>query len=228
MRVLVVAATRPEVEPLVTALTSPVAHNRVLTGLLGPHKIDVLLTGVGMVPTAAWCTRALAIGGYDLAANLGVCGSFNPDLPPGSVVHIVSESMPELGAEDGETFLPLSQLGLLKDDEFPWTAGRLVNLQPPPIPALAALPEVAGVTVNTVHGHEPSIAALLQRERADVESMEGAGFMYACLVAGVPFVEVRAVSNRVERRNRAAWDLKGAIDALGRVSLQLLGTSTQE
>ena len=98
-----------------------------------------------------------------------------------------------------------------------------MNLQPPPIPALAALPEVAGLTVNTAHGHEPSIASLLDRERADVESMEGAAFMYACLVAGVPFVEVRAVSNRVERRNRAAWDLKGAIDALGRVSLQLLG-----
>lgn len=226
MRVLVAAATRPEVAPLVSALTSPIAHNRVLSGILGVHKIDVLLTGVGMVPTAVWCTRALAIGGYDLAVNLGVCGSFNQDLPPGSVVHVVSESLPEAGAEDGEVFLSLQQLGLLKDDEFPWTSGRLVNLQPPPIPALQALPEVAGVTVNTAHGHEPSIAALLQRERADVESMEGAAFMYACLAAGVPFVEVRAVSNRVERRNRGAWDLNGAIDALGRVSLQLLGASS--
>lgn len=226
MRVLVCAATRPEVEPLVSALTTPVAHHRVLSGLLGPHKVDVLLTGVGMVPTAVWCTRALAIGGYDLALNLGVCGSFNPDLQTGSVVHVVSESTPEAGAEDGEAFLSLQQLGLLKDDEFPWTSGRLLNLQPPPIPVLAALPEVAGVTVNTAHGNQPSIDALLQREKADVESMEGAGFMYACLVAGVPFVEVRAVSNRVERRNRAAWDLTGAIDALGRVSLQLLGASS--
>jgi futalosine hydrolase len=222
MRVLVAAATRPEVQPLVAALADPVAHNRVLTGILGMHKVDVLLTGVGMVPTAAWTTRALAIGGYDLAVNLGVCGSFNPDLAIGSVVHVVSESLPEAGAEDGETFLSLQQLGLLNDDEFPWTSGRLVNIQPPPIPALQALPEVAGITVNTAHGHEPSIAALLQRTPADVESMEGAGFMYACLVAGVPFVEIRAISNRVERRNRAAWDLKGAIDALGRVSLELL------
>ncbi|MGE3958215.1 MAG: futalosine hydrolase [Vicinamibacterales bacterium] len=227
MRVLVVAATRPEVEPLVAALSTPVAHHRVLSGILGLHKVDILLTGVGMVPTAVWTTRALAIGGYDLAANLGVCGSFNPELPPGSVVHIVSESIPEAGAEDGDAFLSLQQLGLLKDDEFPWTSGRLVNLQPPTIPALAALPDVAGITVNTAHGHEPSIAALLSRERADVESMEGAGFMYACLVAGVPFVEVRAVSNRVERRNRAAWDLKGAIDALGRVSLQLLSAPAE-
>lgn len=223
MRVLVVAATRPEVEPLVASLSGPVAHHRVLSGVLGPHKVDILLTGVGLVATAVWCTRALAIGGYDLALNLGVCGSFNPTLAPGTVVHVVSESIPEQGAEDGSAFLSLQQLGLLGADEFPWTSGRLVNLQPPPIPVLAALPEAAGLSVNTAHGHEPSIDALLERERADVESMEGAAFMYACLVAGVPFVEVRAVSNRVERRNRAAWDLGAAIAALGRVSLQLLG-----
>ena len=57
---------------------------------------------------------------------------------------------------------------------------------------------------------------------ADFESMEGAAFMYACRVAGVPFAQVRAVSNRVERRNRAGWDLVGAVQRLGRVSRRLL------
>ena len=32
--------------------------------------------------------------------------------------------------------------------------------------------------------------------------MEGAGFMYACLIHGLPFAQVRAVSNIVETRNR--------------------------
>ena len=74
-----------------------------------------------------------------------------------------------------------------------------------------------------MHGHEPSIAEVTARYAPDVESMEGAAFMYACLVAGVPFAQVRTVSNRVERRNREAWDLKGAVDELGRVALTLLG-----
>jgi futalosine hydrolase len=52
--------------------------------------------------------------------------------------------------------------------------------------------------------------------------MEGAAFMFACRASGVPFAQVRAVSNRVERRNRAAWDLAGAVRELGRVSLQLV------
>ena len=33
--------------------------------------------------------------------------------------------------------------------------------------------------------------------------MEGAAFMYVCLMHQVPFAQIRAVSNVVERRNRA-------------------------
>ena len=45
--------------------------------------------------------------------------------------------------------------------------------------------------------------------------MEGAAFMYACLMHDVPFAQIRAVSNVVERRNREAWKIREAIDALG-------------
>lgn len=211
--------------PLISRVANPVAHNRVLSGALGAHKLDVLLTGVGMVATAVWATRALAIGGYDLALNLGVCGSFNPAFTPGTAVHVTSEQLPELGAEDGEAFLPLQDLGLLDPDAFPYTGGRLVNDAPPALPGLAELPTGAGITVNTVHGSDATITAVMGRCAPDVESMEGAAFMYACLVAGVPFAQVRAVSNRVERRNREAWDLAGAVQRLGDVSLRLLGAA---
>jgi futalosine hydrolase len=52
--------------------------------------------------------------------------------------------------------------------------------------------------------------------------MEGAAFMYACLIQGVPFAQVRAVSNMAERRNRAAWKLSEAIANLGTVARQIL------
>jgi futalosine hydrolase len=52
--------------------------------------------------------------------------------------------------------------------------------------------------------------------------MEGAAFMYACLVAGVAFAQIRAVSNVVERRNRAAWKMPDAITALNAVALEIL------
>jgi futalosine hydrolase len=188
----------------------------------GDHDVDVMTTGVGMIATAAWCSRAFAAEHYDLALNFGVCGSFDPSLAPPAVVHVTADRIAELGAEDGDNFLTIHELQLLGENEFPFEGGLLVNSSPPPLPPLTALPHVTGITVNTVHGNERSIAAAQARYAPDVESMEGGAFMYASLIAGVPFAQVRAVSNAVERRNRAAWKLEAAIRALGNCSVRLL------
>ena len=160
-----------------------------------------------MVATATWCSRVLSAERFDVALNLGVCGSFRPEIFPGAVVHVVSDRLAELGAEDGDAFLTIQEMKLLGDDEFPFTGGRLVNASPPVLGVLASMRAVNGITVNTVHGNDDSIARVTKRFSPDVESMEGAAFMYACLIQGVPFAQVRAVSNMVERRNRAAWKL---------------------
>ena len=211
MRILLVSATPQETAPVAAAL-------RRFTS----HQLDLLVTGVGMVATAARTARALAGARYDLALNLGVCGSFDPALAPGTVVHVVSDRLAELGAEDDEAFLTVQHLQLLGDDEPPFTGGRLVNAAPPAGVVLAGLPAVDGITVNTVHGNARSIAAITARFHPQVESMEGAAFMYACLVHGLPFAQVRAVSNVVERRNRANWKMAEAIDELNLTAMSLL------
>jgi len=223
VRVLVVVATEAEAGPFVAGLTRVgEAGPRVTRYRGGGHDVDLLVTGVGMVATASWCSRLLASARFDLTLNLGVCGSFKTAIAPGSVVHVVSDRLGELGAEDGDRFLTIQQMGLLRDDEFPFKDGRLVNGSPPPNATLANLRAVDGITVSTVHGDEASIAAVSERFGPDVESMEGAAFMYCCLIHGVPFAQVRAVSNIVERRNRGAWKLPEAIAALGAEGLRIL------
>lgn len=223
MRFLLVSATDLEIAPLVTRLT-PVSRSleRWASFSCGAHAVDVLTTGVGMTATATWCARILASQSYDLVVNLGVCGSFHAAYPPGTVVNVVTDCLPELGAEDGDRFLTVQQLGLLGPDDPPFTGGRLVNPGAQSNPVLAALPAANGITVNTVHGHEPSIGRVVERFTPDVESMEGAAFMYACLVSGVRFAQVRAVSNLVEKRNRSAWKLAAAVDALTDVALRVV------
>ena len=223
MRVLVVAATEAELSPLEAGLRRVSAVGpRVTRYQAASHDIDVLISGVGMVATATWCSRVLSAERFDVALNLGVCGSFRPEIFPGAVVHVVSDRLPELGAEDGDAFLTVQDMKLLGDDEFPFTGGRLVNASPPVLGPLASMRAVNGITVNTVHGNDESIARVTKRLSPDVESMEGAAFMYACLIQGVPFAQVRAVSNMAERRNRAAWKLTEAITNLGTVACQIL------
>src|SRR5262249_28260461 len=152
MRILVVAATAGEV-----------AH---VERLAARHTVDVLHTGVGMVATAAHCARRLAETPYDLALNLGVCGGFDPAIHPGTAVHVVSDRIAELGAEDGDDFLTIEQLGLL----FPGDHAEIVNDNPPASRRLQALPAVRGITVNTVHGRASSIGDAVARFHPQVES----------------------------------------------------------
>lgn len=208
MRVLIVAATEGELARVVTDASR--------------HQVLTLVTGVGMVATAAHVSRVLARESYDFALNVGLCGAFDRTLALGSVVHVVRDHCSELGVEDGATFIPAAAIGLVSAEEPPYAGGRLVNNAPPTCAALDTLPRVTGITVNTVHGDEPSIAAVVSRCQPDVESMEGAAFMYACLMAGVRFAQVRAVSNYVERRNRAAWDIPAAVTAVGRTTTAIL------
>src|SRR5277367_3630391 len=148
MRILVVAATRFEIAPLLAQLDStPAGLGEVEHYTRGGHAIDVVLSGVGMVATAVHCSRAMSRAAYDAALNFGVCGSFDPSLTPGTVVHVVSDRIAELGAEDGDRFLTFGDLQLPGDDAF-------TNTHPLKNVALAALPTAAGITVNTVHGND--------------------------------------------------------------------------
>lgn len=231
------SATDAEVAPLVAKLQHVGDRGpRVRSYAHRGHVVDVLTTGVGMVATAAWCARTLMTRDYDLAFDLGLCGSFDRDLAPPSVVHVLSDRLPELGAEDGEAFLAAHELGLVGENEFPLREGVFVNTAPPDNAALRALRSVNGITVNTVHGDDRTIATLRERlaprdasarsggaaDMPRVETMEGAAFMYACLVHGLPFAQVRAVSNFVERRNREAWRIPEAVAALNASAQELL------
>lgn len=213
MRLLIVAATGAEIAAVNTKLREHMYRG---------HHVDTVVTGVGLVATAAHVSKALSEHRYDVALNVGVCGSFDPALPPGTAVHVVSDCLAELGAEDGDNFLTAQELGLVGPDEFPFSGGHLVGVLPPPNAALDRLPRVRGISVSTAHGRESSIAAVVRRLDPQVESMEGAAFVYACLIHKVPSAQVRVVSNVVERRNRGAWKIAEAIETLGTTTLAIL------
>jgi futalosine hydrolase len=223
MRILIVGATETELAPL-TAQLQRMSKNEARTRKYGRsgHEIDVLTTGVGMVATAAWCSYALSVQRYELALNLGLCGAFDRALDVARVVHVVSDRIAEMGAEDGDHFITIQDLNLLGPDDFPFARGQLVNTAPPQNAVLRALPTVTGITVNTVHGCARTIDAVFQRFAPQVESMEGAAFMYACAMHAIPFAQVRAVSNVVERRNRKAWRIPEALTSLRDAGLGIL------
>lgn len=220
MKFLIVAATIFEIQPLLNHLQKKEEKGGLQLFSYSFTDIDILITGIGMVATTYRLSK-LSLSSYDLVINAGVAGAFTREISIGTVVNVQSEVFAEVGAEDGDGFLDLQQMGLGLEECFNHK-GELINPTNVSLTGLKQLPLVKGVTVNTVHGNEKSISELINRLSPDIESMEGGAFFYVCINERVPFVELRAISNYVERRNKANWDLKLAIDNLNTVLLELI------
>ena len=220
MKTLVVSATYKELKPLLgKAEKINQIDDKLNTYRLGSKEFDLLCTGVGMVATSFHLGRVLSSHKYDRVINAGIAGSFEKNIPLGTVVEIVEDQFPEMGAEDGEHFLSLLDLELVEADDFPYQSGVLSNEQ-----GIWNLiyPKVKSITVNKAHGSEERIAKTVDRFNPQVESMEGAAFFYACKIAKIPCLQIRAISNYVERRNKASWDISLAIQSLNTEILKLI------
>ncbi len=170
-----------------------------------------LISGVGMVSTAISVTNALKSKHYDLVINAGVAGSFNRSLQIGDVVEVNEDFISELGAQDGNRFLTPDEMNLQ-------IKNRVL------MPKRTQLKSVRGITVNTVHGNEFSIMKIVNRLNPQVESMEGAACMLACHESNIPCVQIRSISNYVEKRNKSKWDLSKAITNLNKELQKFIST----
>ncbi|MFJ3436303.1 futalosine hydrolase [Streptomyces cyaneofuscatus] len=213
MRVLVVTAVPVERDAVTRAfggapevLTVPGAE------LHRSGAFDVVAGGAGPAAAAAAAAFALASSAphpYGLVISAGIGGGFAPAAPLGSLVVASDIVAADLGAETPDGFLPVTALGFGRD--------RFV---PPP----ALVREVAAatgaapgpvLTVSTVTGTAARTAALLAAHPgALAEAMEGFGVAEAAERTGVPVLELRAVSNTVGPRDRAAWRIGDALAAL--------------
>ena len=184
------------------------------------HEIDFLITGIGMVPTAYMMTRQFAGSEYDLAINIGLAGSFDKSLKIGDVVRIEEDHLSEVGAEDGDQFLTLGDMGLEGLSSVSMEIDYDSN-------TLNSLPVVPAITVNTVHGNEESIDKVVERLNPAVESMEGAAFLFVCKREKTMALQIRSISNYVERRNKANWNIPLALENLKSTITKILQEITE-
>jgi futalosine hydrolase len=220
---LIVSATNQEILPILNAMAfeKDISPKLKVYRFLG-KEVVVLITGVGMVATAFELGKALSRFKFEFVLNLGIAGSFDENIKKGDVVNVVADCFADLGAQDGNEFISLSEMGLMEKDSAIFKNGWLVNEQPTLNPEIEKLSKVIGISVNQVHGEEHAIEKVVKRLNPAIESMEGAAFFYACLSEGVPCAQIRAVSNVVERRNRENWNIPLAISNLNETGLRII------
>ena len=156
---------------------------------------DGLVCGIGPVEAAVATARALALRPAAALLHIGVAGA--RALVPGTLV---------IG---GEAVYSDLAAAIALVDRAPADT-RLLAAAQAVLPAAPTLPIGTSAAVGSV-GRDVA-----------VEAMEGFGVLRAASLAGVPAIEIRAVSNEIGEQDRSRWQIAEAIDELSAVTPALL------
>jgi futalosine hydrolase len=146
--------------------------------------------GVGPVEAAAATAAAIVRHAPKVILHVGIAGARRAaGLPPPTLV---------VGVEARYTDLHVP----------PEWAPRVVTVPANLVEAAArALPRAVRCAIGTS-------ARVGGTSGCDVEAMEGFGVLRAAQLAGIPAIEVRAISNEIEEEDRARWRFDDAFAAV--------------
>ncbi|GAB2613111.1 Futalosine hydrolase [Paractinoplanes abujensis] len=196
-------------------VTAVAAEAEAVRAGADPGHVVVEPVGVGPAAAAAGTARLLATGRYRAVISAGIAGGFVGRAAVGSVVIGVRSIAADLGAETPDGFLTVDELGfgsgVIPGD--PALVKSLTEALPTAVPGDV-------VTLSTVTGTAATAERLARSyPQAVAEAMEGYGVAVAA--HGLPFAELRSISNPIGPRDRAQWRLKEAFAALSTASAAL-------
>ncbi|MEE6305434.1 futalosine hydrolase [Plantactinospora veratri] len=199
----------------ILVVTAVAAEAEAVRAGLAGDTVTVAPVGVGPAAAAAGTARLIALAEaagrpYRGVVSAGIGGGFPGRAPVGGIVIATRSVAADLGAESPDGFLTLDELGF-GTTTLPADPALLDVLR-------AGLPQAvtgAVLTLGTVTGTTATTAALLARHPdAVAEAMEGYGVASAAVAAGLPFAELRTISNPIGPRDRSAWRIGDAFAAL--------------
>jgi len=224
--VLVVTAVDAERDAAVRRLGPVTELPHLPYGAVAAGNVIAAAGGVGPIAAAVAVTRLLAALDHPVESvvSAGIAGGFAGRAGIGDVVVARNVVFADLGAATDDGFLDLGGLGL---------AGGAPLTSPGADAVIAALdglnPLVGDVlTLATMTGTDSRASDLAAAHPdAVAEAMEGYGVAWAAVEHGVPWVEVRAISNLIGRRDRSAWNIPAAFEALASAVAALSRTTAE-
>lgn len=185
------------------------------------QNFDLLLCGVGKANAAGAAARAIAMHVPSRVLNLGICGAL-PHPQPVPITHTVLASRCVFADEGIETggWITLADAGFSSAIE-----GDSIATSESFNRLLAPFAERVGTiaTVSTCSWTDARAAEIFRRCSPDglAEAMEGAAIAVAAGRSGIPFAELRVVSNRTGNRESQGWDLPKALARLESIAAGL-------
>ncbi|GAB4302425.1 MAG: hypothetical protein Kow0068_25130 [Marinilabiliales bacterium] len=212
--ILVSVPTFLEIAPLLKlfSINPPTKHsNEIINIKFNNRNIDILITGIGIMQTSYYLTKAIINNNYAIAINMGIAGCKNANIKNGEVVEVIKENFADFGIIKSNKFYSIDEYF----ENEPYCLDiELVNNSP-----VSNLPKVTGRTVNTL---DYDILNLKSTEYFDIETMEGAAFFHVCIKENIKFASIRAISNRIGIHDKSKWNTGEAINNMSKVIYNLI------
>lgn len=179
-----------------------------------PGGVHIVAGGIGRTNAAVATTTAILTNGpFDLVISAGVAGSLpNSGLSVGDVVVANACVYAEEGLVTPDGFQDMAAMGFSLGD----FSGNTVPVDAMLLDHLDAIGVTGSIaTVATCSGSDEQAQHIAVRTGCVCEAMEGAAVVHAARIAGLPAIEIRAISNTTGNRDTQQWDLDLALSNLG-------------
>jgi len=213
MYIVLAAATSFEIQPTIDLLKNGSASAR-------SSDMEVLITGIGVLSTVYALMRQIGRRRPDIVIQAGIAGCFTPGRI-GTVLTVKEEVLGDLGVKEGQDFKTIFDLNLTDRNATPFHNGLLVNPHQKLLD-LSGTEQVRGITINEITTDQARISWYQQNMSPVVESMEGGALHFTCLQEGIPFLQLRSVSNDIGQRDKSRWDIRSAIANLNQQLLETI------
>jgi len=201
-------------------------------GTIGLRETAYIISGMGKTNAAHAATILIEEFSPDIIILFGIGGAYpSAGLETGDVAVAEKEVYGDEGVQTGDGFhgtefvgIPLLRKGrktffneFLLDKRLLKRALKIGG-------RIAPIKSGTFITTSTCTGTRRRAVELKKKYHAICENMEGAAVAQICVLYGVPMLEIRGISNIVEDRDRAKWNIPLAAENCQNAVMEILKT----
>ncbi|VVB92130.1 Futalosine hydrolase [uncultured archaeon] len=194
------------------------------------HGKSIMFThcGVGKVNAAHSATLMLENYDVDLVILFGVGGAYK-NARTGDIAVAQRENYAEEGilTEDGWKSMEFTGFPLLKNEREYFNTFHMDRIR-----SQLAVKAAGDLGFNTIYGNFITVSQcsgtreigelMKNRFNGICENMEGAAVAHICIMYGIPVIEIRGISNIIEKREIKKWNIPLAVSNCNKVVSELV------
>ena len=202
------------------------------SGVVSENRVVYGISGMGKTNAAHAVTLLIERFSPSCIVNFGIGGAYSSSgLRVGDIAVAEKEVYADEGVllKDGLHSFEITGIPLLKVrgrkyfNEFP-ADKRLTRLALKAACSIAHCKSGIFLTVSACTGTRKRAGELAGKFDPICENMEGAAIAHISRIYGIPFVEIRGISNIVDDRDKGKWDIKLATENCQKAIMHFLET----